>query len=257
MIGSAWVIGRGVLVELVRKKDFYVLLVMLAVTMVALASQSFFQVQGVSRYVKDLGYTFITLFSMVISITVSARQLPEEIERRTIYPLLAKPVGRFEVIVGKFLGGTLASIISFTAFFAVYIVFFVIEGAGGQGMLLAQSYLFGILFLSLTSAIAVFFSCFLTVSANVTLSLLMYFAVSAYAGQMRDMILYSKGAASYAMGVVYYLIPHFDFYDLRIRLTHAWDPLAPWVVSSVAAYTLVYCSFLVYFSGRIFGRKQL
>jgi len=136
---------------------------MLGITMSALASQSFFQIQGVSRYVKDLGYSFITLFSMLISITVSARQLPDEIEKRTIYPLLAKPVGRSQVVTGKFLGGALASVISFTAFFAVYAVFFVVEGAKGEGILLAQSYVFGIFFLCLMSAMAVFFSCFLQV----------------------------------------------------------------------------------------------
>lgn len=254
---SIYLIARGVIMELVRKKDFYVLLVMLLFTMAALASQSFFDLKGVTRYVKDIGFTLITLFSVIICVTVSARQIPEEVERRTIYPLLAKPVSRYTVVCGKFLGSALAAAAAFTLFYAVYIAFYFLAGSAAQGVLLAQAYLFGILFLCLVSAMSVFFSSFLTVSANVTLSVLIYYAVGSFANEARDAVLYSKGAYSYFMGTVYYLIPHFDLYDLRVRLTHAWEPLPAWSVAAVAIYTAVYSSTLIYFSARIFGRKQL
>jgi ABC-type transport system involved in multi-copper enzyme maturation permease subunit len=250
-------IARGVIMELVRKKDFYVLLVMLLFTMAALASQTFFELKGITRYVKDIGFTLITIFSAVICVTVSARQIPQEIERRTIYPLLAKPVSRYTVVCGKFLGSVMAAAAAFTSFYAVYIAFYFLSGSTGQGVLLAQTYLFGVLFLCLVSAMSVFFSSFMTVSANVTLCLLIYYAVSSFSGEFRDAVLYSKGAYSYFMGTVYYLIPHFDLYDLRVRLTQSWDALPAWAVAAVAVYTAVYSSTLIYFSGRIFGRKQL
>lgn len=250
-------IARGVILELVRKKDFYVLLVMLFIAMAALASQTFFELKEVTRYVKDMGFTLITLFSVVICVTVSAGQIPRELERRTIYPLLAKPVSRYTVVCGKFLGSVMAAAAAFTFFYAVYVAFCSLSGSLGQGVLLAQTYLFGVLSLCLVSAMSVFFSSFMTVSANVTLCLLIYYAVSSFSGELRDAVLYSKGVHSYFIGTAYYLIPHFDLYDLRVRLTHSWDALPAWAAAAVAVYTAVYTAVLIYFSGRIFGRKQL
>ena len=60
------------------------------------------------RYLKDVCLLLIWISSLVIAITTTARQIPAERESRTIFPLLAKPVRRGELIVGKFLGCWLA-----------------------------------------------------------------------------------------------------------------------------------------------------
>ena len=249
-------IASGMIIELVRKKDFYVLFIFLAVLMLFLSSQQFFQIEGISRYIRDFGYTMVMLFSFIIAVTFAAKQVPSEIESRTVYPLLAKPLGRHTVILGKFCGAAAVSIVSFSIFFGVYFFFYEASGGGGA-VLLWQAFLFGVLFLGLVSALVVFLSTFLTMSANVTLSLLLYVVILGFSEQLRELVLYSKGLISLAWGVLYYLLPHFDFYDLRIRITHEWDPLAGWVVMSVMVYTLVYCYALLYFAGIIFRRKKL
>jgi ABC-type transport system involved in multi-copper enzyme maturation permease subunit len=249
-------IASGMRIELVRKKDFYVLFIFLIVLMLFLSSQQYFQIEGIARYIRDFGYTMVMLFSFIIAVTFAAKQIPSEIESRTIYPLLAKPLSRYAVVLGKFCGASAVAILSFSIFFGTYAFFYKISG-GGSAILLWQAFFFGALFLALTSALVVFFSNFLTVSANVTLNLLAYAAILGFSAQLRELVLYSKGLVSAAWGSLFYLLPHFDFYDLRIRITHEWDPLAAWVVISVTVYTLVYCFMLLYFAGLIFRRKKL
>jgi len=254
---TIWVITCSMIKELVRKKDFYVLFIFMVILLTLLFYQSFFQIEGITRYIKDFGYSLMMFFSFVIAVTFAAKQLPSEIESRTIYPLLAKPLSRHMVILGKFCGSVSVSVISFVLFFLVFGVFYVMGGEISGLVLLGQGFLFGILFLSLVSALVIFFSNFMTMSASVTLSFLLYIVIGGFSDSIRETVLFSKGLASVASGILYYLLPHFDFYDLRVRITHAWDPLPCWVVAVVTVYTLIYCFALLYFAGVIFRRRKL
>lgn len=254
---AVWAIVCTMIRELIRRKDFYVLFVFLLALLALLSSQSFFDLKGVSRYVRDLGYSLLMLFSFIIAAVFTAKQIPSEIEARTIYPLLAKPLSRGRFVLGKFFGGFAVSSIAFTVFFAVYAFFYVGSAKGGSPLLLVQGFFLGILFLCLVSALAIFFSNFLTMSATVTFVFLLYAVISGFSDTFRDAVLFSKGASSVFSALVYYLIPHFDFYDMRVRITHAWDPL-PWVVVlAITAYTLVYSFLLLHFAGILFKRRSL
>jgi ABC-type transport system involved in multi-copper enzyme maturation permease subunit len=99
----------GVVVkELYRRKDFYVLFVLTALITLLLGSISFFDDSNIVRYVKEICLLLIWISTLVIAIITAARQIPAERENRTIFPLLAKPVTRAHVLVGKFLGDTSA-----------------------------------------------------------------------------------------------------------------------------------------------------
>ena len=254
---AIFVIAKVMVKELLRKKDFYVLFMFMLVLLTLFSLQNFFQIEGISRYIKDFGYSLLLFFSFIIAVTFVAKQLPAEIESRTIYPLLSKPVSRLTVVLGKFLGGVSVAAVSFTLFFLVYLVFYLSTGGAKDLILLSQSYLFGLAFLSMVTALAMFFSNILTVSANITLLLMMYFMLNGFSAQLKSIFVTSKGVFAVLSGVLFYLVPHFDFYDLRLRITHNWDALPLWVVLSVVLYTLVYCSFLLYMSGALFRKKRL
>jgi ABC-type transport system involved in multi-copper enzyme maturation permease subunit len=254
---AIWALVREMMLELLRKKDFYVLLILMMVLLGFFSAQNFFDIEGISRYMRDFGYTLVMLLSFIVAVTFSAKQIPSEIESGTVYPLLAKPVSRFLMVFGKFCGSVMVSVITFTLYFGVFVLFCFSEVGRAELVLLAQSYLFGIMFLSVVSALTVFFSVFLTTSANISITLLTYFFMISFSDILRDIILTGKGAIVSMLGVLYYLLPHFEFFDLRVRLTHAWDPLPLWVVCAVVAYAIVYCSGLLFFAGRLFGRKKL
>jgi len=123
-------IGGVVIKELYRRKDFYVLLVLTAVITGLLGSVNFFNDPKIARYLKEICLLLIWISSLVICITTAARQIPAEKENRTIFPLLAKPVTRWQVVFGKFLGCWLACGIALLVFYLFFAI--VSESRGGD-----------------------------------------------------------------------------------------------------------------------------
>src|SRR3974377_1195570 len=111
-----------VIKELYRRKDFYVCFVMAAVLTVLLASVNFFHDNQIVRHIKDIGLLLIWVSALVIAIGTTARQLPAERENRTIFPLLAKPVSRAQVVLGKFAGCWLACGLALLVFYLFFTV---------------------------------------------------------------------------------------------------------------------------------------
>src|SRR5947199_10824155 len=101
-------LSEVVIKELYRRKDFYVLFVLTAVITLVLAFANLFSDPRIVRYLKEVVLLLIWISALVIAITTTARQIPAERENRTIFPFLAKPVSRGQVIVGKFAGCWLA-----------------------------------------------------------------------------------------------------------------------------------------------------
>ena len=118
-----------VIKELYRRKDFYVLFVLTALITLLLGSVNFFNDAKIVRYLKEVCLLLIWISSLVIAIGTAARQIPAERENRTIFPLLAKPVTRGQVIVGKFLGCWLACGVALVVF---YLFFGVVSESRGR-----------------------------------------------------------------------------------------------------------------------------
>src|SRR5213080_3943675 len=102
----------------------------------------------------NLGLTAVSLFGIVISIFIGIGLVSKEIEKRTLYTVLSRPVRRWEFIVGKFFGlaGTLAVNTFFMAigFFAVLV--FVTKSLGtGDAQLLIAIYFITLQFLVITA----------------------------------------------------------------------------------------------------------
>jgi len=98
-----WAIASNTLLELIRLKVFYFLLIFaLVVIGVLFLYRDIFQDEFQS--LKDGSLGAMSIFSLLLSILPTAMLLPKDIEDRTLYTILAKPVPRFEYLLGKFLG---------------------------------------------------------------------------------------------------------------------------------------------------------
>ena len=128
-MNTIWALAGVVIKELYRRKDFYVLFVLTALITIATGMVNFFHDPKIVRYVKDICMLLIWVSALLIAIITTARQIPAERESRTIFPLLAKPVTRWQVILGKFLGCWLATGIALAVF---YLFFAVITGSREQ-----------------------------------------------------------------------------------------------------------------------------
>jgi len=116
-------ITSNTLTELTRLKVFYVLLVFGLLLIGSSIFMAQFSFQQEFQILKDVSLGAISLFTSLLAIVATARMLPQDIEDRTVYTILAKPVPRFEYIVGKIAGVLLllaiSTLIMVAAFLAV------------------------------------------------------------------------------------------------------------------------------------------
>src|SRR5437016_10784384 len=122
-MSNALAVASVVVKELYRRKDFYVLFVLTAVITLLMGSLTFFNDPKIVRYLKEICLLLIWISALVIAIITAARQIPAERENRTIFPLLAKPVTRGQVVAGKFAGCWWASGIALVVFYLFFGVF--------------------------------------------------------------------------------------------------------------------------------------
>src|ERR1700722_5028459 len=101
---NVFAIAGVVVLEMYRRKEFYVLFILTIVICLIMGSINIFNDNQIIRYLKELCLLLIWVSSLIIAITTTARQIPVEREQRTLLPLLAKPLSRNQLIVGKFLG---------------------------------------------------------------------------------------------------------------------------------------------------------
>jgi len=105
-LGRMWTIAENTITEVIRQKFFYILLIFAIV--VLLSSVFFSQFSSIEidrvKFLKDFGLGAIKIFGVVIAMVGAAQLLPMELENRTIYPILAKPVFRGEFLLGKYVG---------------------------------------------------------------------------------------------------------------------------------------------------------
>src|ERR1051325_11198244 len=90
-------VANVVIKELYRRKDFYVLFFLTALLTGVMWCMRFFNDDRIIRYIKEVCLLLVWLSSLVIAITTAARQIPFERETRTIFPLLAKPISRWQI----------------------------------------------------------------------------------------------------------------------------------------------------------------
>jgi len=97
-------ITSNTLTELTRLKTFYVLMVFGLLLIGSSIFMAQFSFQQEFQILKDVSLGAISIFTSLLAIVATARMLPQDIEDRTVYTILAKPVPRFEYVVGKLAG---------------------------------------------------------------------------------------------------------------------------------------------------------
>jgi ABC-2 type transport system permease protein len=121
-LGRVAAITSNTLIGLTRLKIFYVLLLfaLLLIGSSLFMAQMTFQQEF--QVLKDIALGAMTIFTCLLAVLATARLLPQDIEDRTAYTILAKPVSRFEYLIGKLLGVLLLLGISLAAMSALFFV---------------------------------------------------------------------------------------------------------------------------------------
>jgi ABC-type transport system involved in multi-copper enzyme maturation permease subunit len=255
---NARAVGGVVIKEIYRRKDFYVLFILTAVLTLLLGSVSFFQETRVVRYVKELCLFLIWVSSLVVVITTAARQLPAEREQRTVFPLLAKPVTRAQVLLGKFLGCWMAGGVALLVF---YLFFGVLSGAREQQwpvMSHVQAVVLHWTLLGVVAAMTLLGSLIFAAPSSTNTILFVVVAGLLLAGRhLNQVALTLAEPAQSIVYALYYALPHLELYDMRDLLVHNWEPI-PWLVwLGALGYGAVYMGIFLAAACALFQRKRL
>jgi len=257
-LNNALAIGGVVIKELCRRKDFYVLFILTALLTLVLGSVNFFNEDKIVRYLKEICLFLIWISSLVIAITTTARQLPAEREQRTIFPLLAKPVTRPQLVVGKFLGCWLACGLSLLVF---YFFFGVVSGSREhhwpvlnyfQAITLHWFMLGVVIAITLLGSIV-----FAAPSSNNTITFVVVAGILLLARHLNKVALRLSEPWQSVVYGAYFAIPHLELFDVRDLIVHNFAVI-PWLVWAAAlGYATVYTAVFLAATCLVFRRKAL
>ncbi|HEY2568387.1 MAG TPA: hypothetical protein VGI25_03620 [Candidatus Udaeobacter sp.] len=121
-LGRIAAITLNTLTELTRLRVFYVLLVFALLLIGSSIFMAQFSFQQEFQILKDVSLGAISIFTSLLAIVGTARLLPQDIEDRTVYTILAKPVPRLEYILGKIAGVLLLLAISTLVMSAAFLL---------------------------------------------------------------------------------------------------------------------------------------
>lgn len=225
--------------ETVRRKELSILLILLVTLLACLLSFDVFGLSQVTGYMKDIGLLTAWILAWILAVNTSVRQLPQEEQRGTLFPLLAKPVSRLTLLLGKWLGVWSILCVVLASFYLTVCLAVLIKGGRFDLPTLAQAFLLHVAVLALISSLGLALSTRLNRDAATVTTYLVTGATFLLLPRIPGMLVEAKGATSYVLFTLYYLLPHFELFDLRRRLVHDWGPAGWLTIAEVVLYAVL------------------
>jgi ABC-type transport system involved in multi-copper enzyme maturation permease subunit len=207
--------------------------------------------------VVNLGLTAVSLFGTVIAIFIGIGLVSKEIEKRTLYTVLSRPVRRWEFIVGKFFG--LAGTLVVNAFFMAVGVFaallYVSRHLQKPDAWLLVALYFIILQLLIITALSLLFSSFSSplLSALFAFSL---FVIGSFAEDLRGFAAMTRGLTRGLASGMAYLLPNFSALNVISSVAHG-QPVSGQLVVYNTLYALFYAGLALCGAVLIFEHRNL
>ena len=207
--------------------------------------------------VVNLGLTAVSLFGVVIAIFIGIGLVSKEIEKRTLYTVLSRPVRRWEFIVGKFFGlaGTLVVNTFFMAIGVFAALFYVAHKFTRPDALILVALYFIVLEFLIICSLALLFSSFSTplLSAVFAFSL---FVIGSFADDLRGFAGLTHGFTRWFATGAAYLVPNFSALNVISTVAHQ-HSLSPQLIVQNTLYALFYTAMALSGAVLIFERRNL
>jgi hypothetical protein len=276
-LGRVSAITGNTLTGLVRLKIFHGLLLFALLLIGASAFMAQMSFQQEFQVLKDVGLGAISIFTSLLAILGTARLLPQDIEDRTAYTVLAKPVSRFEYLMGKLLGVFLLLAISVIAMAAMlFLVLFFREqtvlAAGEQTTEAREAIraaafnpnLFaGITVVYAKACLLASLTLFVSIFASSTIFTVIVTAFAYFIGHLqsiaREYWLYSNAAGwltKTSLALVALVFPDLQLFNLTDDIV-AGNAVPLLLLLKTIAMALFYCAFYLALAWTAFFRKEL
>lgn len=208
-----------------------------------------------ARVIVNLGLTAMLIFGTFIAIFVGVSLVWKEIEKRTVYAVFSKPVGRGEYIIGKFIGLSATLLLNTIVMGIGVSLALLYVGNSSLAASIWPTVLLIFLELTVITAVAILFSSFSTPALSALLTFLV-FVIGHFSTALREL---SRDMASEAAKVIfaglYYIMPNFSHFSFATEAANGMAPNLAMLGGS-AAYAVVYNVILITITVVIFSRRN-
>jgi ABC-type transport system involved in multi-copper enzyme maturation permease subunit len=205
-----------------------------------------------------LGLSAISMIGLLIAVFIGVALVSKEMDKYTLYALLAKPVRRWEFLLGKF-GGLVLTLAVNTAAMALglLVVMLYVKHSlerSDAGVLVAVYFI--LLKLALVVALALLFSCFTTPLLAILFTVGLYI-VGLYVQELRDLPfdMMSPAMSSFTKWLSY-LLPNFENFNVMAMAAHGRAVPGALILQNTL-YAVLYCTIVLTAAAAIFSRRNL
>jgi len=218
------------------------------------------------KIIKDLGLAATSVFGLFIAVFIGIGLVSKEVEKRSIYSLISKPVQRYQVVLGKYAGLVLtlaANMVIMTIALYAVLAFMGWKlsavAAAWETPALDPALLKGLLLtffeLCIVTAMALFFSTFSTPLLSAALAF-GFFIAGRLSGDLRNFNdVVRSPVAGWIADAVYWILPNLAAFDVRSQVVHG-QPVSAGYLALTAGYALLYISALLIPSAIVFQRRD-
>ena len=208
-----------------------------------------------ARVIVNLGLSSTLIFGTFISIFVGVSLVWKEIEKRTVYSIFSKPIGRGEFIIGKFVGLCLTLFVNVAIMGLGVTLALLYVGGGRFAGIIWPAILLVFFELTILTAVAIMFSSFSTPALSALLTFFV-FVIGHFSSSLRDLAQnLGSDAAKGFFEAVYYIVPNLSHFSF---ITETANGIAapPAMIGGAFIYALVYDIILLTITVLIFSRRN-
>lgn len=248
------VIARNTFKEAVRDRILYLLLFFAATAILFSRVLALLTVGDRMKIVKDVGLASISLFGALMAILIGTGLVYKEIEKRTIFTLLSKPIRRAEFLLGKYFGLVLTLAVMLTCMGVIFLALVFLQTGTVELKLFAAIY-FIFIELVLLTAVALLFSCFSTPILSSLFSLAFYL-IGHFSWSLETLIKKVRpGWGKTLLRVLAAILPDLETFNIKTEVVHGL-PLPASLLLTATAYGLVYAAFVLTLAILVFRRRD-
>lgn len=249
--------------EAIRRRVLLIILLAGLLLLTVLPGMSVLSTRGQDANLISTMFFVIQGTSVLISIVLTVYMIPNEIERRTIYTILSKPVSRWQFLLGKYLGAVLSVGLMMLLMTIVSLILYYIsmKPSIGQVMQLVQGPIMFFIQMCLLAAVSIFFSTFVSPLVNFFLSTGIFMMGTTLASLYESFTKNPetnpivKGIAS----IITLILPNFSLYNVANPLIHSEQKVQNVTTYYVNAtgYGLIYIGALLIAGMILFDKREV
>jgi ABC-type transport system involved in multi-copper enzyme maturation permease subunit len=252
---KTWAVAANTFREAIRDKVlynlvFFALLVMAASVVIGNMTLG----EGI-KIIMDLSLAAMSVFGLLIAIFVGIGLVHKEIQRRTVYMLLAKPISRRNFVIGKYLGLMLVIALNVAIMTAALLALMALYSETAMNLGVFVAVLLILVELMVVTAVAVLFSTFSTP----TLSAMLTLGVWVIGRFSSDLVVFANKAEDPVVRAlvtgIHYVLPNLEKFDVKHLVVYGMA-VEPAYVGGAVVYGLLYIVFLIGLATVIFERRD-